>query len=114
MIIEDKQQTIERSGNFVESVFKIKASAKAFRILSDGLYSDKITAIIRELSCNAYDAQLTAKNMDTPFHIKLPNRPEPNFSIRDYGTGLSDEDIRNIFTTSTNSLYNIGCRCKRE
>ncbi len=35
--------------------FRIRNSAKAFNILSSGLYANKIRAIIRELSCNAVE-----------------------------------------------------------
>lgn len=79
--------------------FKIKASAKAFSILSSGLYANKIRAIVRELSCNAVDSHVAAGNPDTPFDIHLPNRLEAWFAIRDYGTGLSHEQVKSIYTT---------------
>ena len=105
---------LERSSNFKESTFKIKASGKAFKILSDGLYSDKIKAIIRELSCNAYDAHIEAGTQDKQFDVHLPTSFEPTFYIRDYGTGLSKEDLETIYTTyfestKTNSNDSIGC-----
>ena len=79
--------------------FRIKASAKAFGILSSGLYQNKVRAIIRELSCNAVDSHVAAGKSGTPFDIHLPNSLEPWFSIRDYGTGLSHEQVINIYTT---------------
>jgi hypothetical protein len=79
--------------------FKIKATAKSFRILADGLYSNKIRAVIRELSCNAYDSHVAAGKTETPFDVHLPNSLEPFFSIRDYGVGLSNDEVTNIFTT---------------
>jgi len=79
--------------------FKIKASAKAFAILSSGLYANKIRAIVRELSCNAVDSHVAAGKTDTPFDVHLPNTMEPWFSIRDYGTGLSHEQVTQIYTT---------------
>jgi hypothetical protein len=79
--------------------FKIKATAKSFRILADGLYANKIRAIVRELSCNAYDSHVAAGKTETPFDVHLPNSLEPFFSIRDYGVGLSDQEVTNIFTT---------------
>ena len=79
--------------------FKIKASAKAFNILSSGLYANKIRAIVRELSCNAVDSHVAAGKQDTPFDVHLPNDLEPWFAIRDYGTGLSHEQVTSIYTT---------------
>jgi len=79
--------------------FKIKASAKAFSILSSGLYANKIRAIVRELSCNAVDSHVAAGKADVPFDVHLPNALEPWFSIRDYGTGLSHEQVTQIYTT---------------
>jgi len=82
-----------------QTQFSIKASPMAFRILSDGLYSDKIKSIIRELSCNAYDSHVAAGTTDIPFKVQLPVSFDPFFSIRDYGTGLSEEDICSLYTT---------------
>jgi hypothetical protein len=79
--------------------FRIRNSAKAFNILSSGLYANKVKAIIRELSCNAVDSHAAAGKHSTPFDVHLPNSLEPWFSIRDYGTGLSHEQVTQIYTT---------------
>lgn len=79
--------------------FRIRNSAKAFNILSSGLYANKVRAIIRELSCNAVDSHVAAGKQNTPFDVHLPNSIEPYFSIRDYGTGLSHDQVTNIYTT---------------
>lgn len=79
--------------------FRIRNSAKAFNILSSGLYANKIRAIIRELSCNAVDSHVAAGKSGVPFDVHLPTSLEPTFSIRDYGTGLSHEQVTNIYTT---------------
>ncbi len=79
--------------------FRIRNSAKAFNILSSGLYANKIRAIIRELSCNAVDSHAAAGKKDTPFDVHLPNQLEPWFAIRDYGTGLNHEQVTSIYTT---------------
>lgn len=79
--------------------FRIRNSAKAFNILSSGLYANKIRAIIRELSCNAVDSHVAALRGTVPFDVHLPNSLEPWFSIRDYGTGLSHDQVTNIYTT---------------
>jgi hypothetical protein len=114
MKLQQNTNKIVRSGSFEESKYTIEASAKAFSILSDGLYADKIKAVIRELSTNAYDAHIEAEKRQEPFLVHLPNRFEPHFSIRDYGTGLSHEDCMHLYTTyfgstKTDSNDAIGC-----
>lgn len=108
MKLQIKHTTIERIGVHSESTFTIKTNALSFSILSSGLYTDPEMAIIRELSCNAYDAHLAANNEKTPFEIHLPNELEPFLSIKDYGTGLSDEDIQGkmVQTLDENNTIN--------
>ena len=70
-----------------EANFQINASPQAFRILSSGLYSDKITAVLREIACNAVDAHVAAGKADEPIEVKLPTALDPSFYIKDWGTG---------------------------
>jgi hypothetical protein len=114
MIINSAPQNQAIMSNVGEiGEFRIRNSAKAFNILSSGLYANKVRAIIRELSCNAVDSHTAAGKMDTPFDVHLPNTLEPWFSIRDYGTGLTHEQVSQIYTTyfestKTNSNEFIG------
>lgn len=98
MIINDVKKDVQTVGNFPTSNFRIAASAKAFQILSSNIYTHKVRAVIREISCNAADAHIAAKNPNK-FDVHLPTLLEPWFSVRDYGTGLSETDIREIYTT---------------
>ena len=91
------EATLSNVGEIGE--FRIRNSAKAFSILSSGLYANKIRAIIRELSCNAIDAQVAAGTADRPYEVHLPTTLEPYFSIRDFGTGLSHDQVTQIYTT---------------
>lgn len=114
MITTAGQENIIDSNIGKSQVFQIKSSPKAFKILSDGLYTNKVQAIIRELSCNAYDAHVAMGIPEIPFEIHLPNRFEPYFSIRDFGPGLSEDDIFQVYTTyfestKTESNDYIGC-----
>lgn len=81
-----------------EKSFQISTTAKAFEILSSGLYNNKEAAVIRELACNAYDAHLDAKNSD-PFEVFFPTELDPTFVVKDYGTGMSENDIYELYTT---------------
>jgi len=114
MKLNHSENKIERSRDFEESQYTIEATAKAFSILSDGLYSNKVRAVIRELSTNALDAQTDNGNPGEPFNVHLPNDMEPFFSIRDFGTGLSHEDCMSLYTTyfrsnRTESNNSVGC-----
>jgi hypothetical protein len=105
---------IEKSGNFEESKFSIEASSKAFFILSDGLYSNKILAVIRELSTNAYDSHVDAGKQTVPFDVHLPSVLSPVFFIRDYGTSMDHESCMQLYTTYFRSTRNnsndaVGC-----
>lgn len=107
--------TIEIHSRGIKSAnqFTIQQSSKMFRLLSDSLYSDKVQAVIRELSCNAVDAHIAAGNKN-PFKVTLPTQANPSFTVRDFGTGLSQEDMEELYTTYGASNKNdsndfIGC-----
>lgn len=100
MIIKNKAENEAVLSNVGQvGEFRIRNSAKAFGILSSGLYANKIRAIIREYSCNAFDSHVEAGRADCPFDVHLPNALEPYFAVRDYGVGLDDDQVVNIFTT---------------
>jgi hypothetical protein len=101
------------SGGSSSNSFSIAMNGKAFKVLSDTLYQNKIGSIVRELSCNAYDAHVAVSKQDTPFLIHLPDNFEPWFSVQDYGIGLSPEAVKTVFTvyfesTKDNSNDSIG------
>lgn len=99
MQLHQKINNVERSGVSEEGSFTIKTSAKAFQILSSSLYQDKIAAVVRELSCNAYDSHVAAGNPGKPFQLRLPGTLSQKFSIRDFGTGLPHDKVMSLYTT---------------
>lgn len=104
MIINADDEII--MGNKAENTkFKIATSAKAFKILSSGLYKNKIRAVVRELSCNCLDAH-KLNGFTGQFEIKVPGQMDPRFVIRDFGPGLSKEDVENLYTTYFASTKN--------
>lgn len=108
------------SGLFQSAQASIQMTPEMFALLSAGIYEDRILAVIRELSCNGRDAmveQAQKLSIDVSalplMQINVPTTFEPTFSIRDYGTGLSQDDIFNIFmcfgkSTKTSSNDLIG------
>lgn len=114
MKLHASTHNVDKSGNFEESKFSIEASSKAFFILSDRLYSNKVLAVIRELSTNAYDSHVEAGKSTTPFDVHLPTSLNPVFFIRDYGTSMDHENCMQLYTTYFRSTRNnsndaVGC-----
>lgn len=101
MKLNTVEREVEISGFEPEEIVHstIQNSAHMFRLLSDKLYSDKPMAVIRELGANAYDAHIAAGTQDKPFEVHLPNAFEPFFSIRDFGIGLDEEDVKHLYMT---------------
>lgn len=79
--------------------FTILANGKAFKVLIDGLYANKIQSITREIWSNALDSHVEAGCVDTPFLVSFPTEFYPTFSVRDYGVGLSHDDVMEMYTT---------------
>ena len=48
MLVNEKQNTVMTTNTNKEHSFGMKPSAKSFKILSSGIYENKIRAIIRE------------------------------------------------------------------
>tara|TARA_B100000941_G_scaffold228975_1_gene171331 strand:- start:45 stop:2333 length:2289 start_codon:yes stop_codon:yes gene_type:complete len=75
-------------------------------------YSNPPLAVVREISANALDANKEA-NATRKVEITLPSKFNPNFCVRDFGSGLSKEDIFGLYSkygksTKRNSNSYIG------
>lgn len=86
-----------------------------FSVLSR-LYSKPVESTIREVCTNCVDAHIMSHNEDKPFIIKLPNFEANiyNISFRDFGPGLTHEQINDIYrwygrSTKTKSNNVTGC-----
>lgn len=69
-----------------------------FNILRKQLYTDLILAPVREVAANAVDAHVEAGKAETPIKVTLPTQLDSFLRIRDYGTGLSDEKIAELYS----------------
>lgn len=120
MIVQQATHNVTSIGAGVEHLARIKESPKAFMILSDNLYSDSRLAVIRELASNAWDAHIAAGRADVPFEVKLPTSWDNTFYVKDFGTGISEEDIYDMYmvffdSTKTESdafMGQLGLGCK--
>lgn len=98
MKLNAAQRQVQTSGLSDTSTFRIRENAKMFNVLTSNIYTDKPRAIVRELSCNALDAHKMS-GQTRPFDVMMPSAMSPMLVIRDYGPGLSHEDIMNLYTT---------------
>lgn len=81
----------------VRRAFGVATSRKTFKILSKSIYKYHVRAIIREISTNAIDGHILAGHTDM-FDVYLPTELDLRFIVRDYGTGLTPEQVMDVFT----------------
>ncbi len=84
------------------------------KFLRDNIYSNKVLAVIREYTCNAFDAHIEGRRRNKAIQIHLPNIIEPSFKVVDFGPGLSPEAMLHTFTkygrsTKRSTNKQIGC-----
>ena len=106
MAIVTSNTTHVDTTNLNSTAFSIQADAALFSVLTQRIYTDTILAPIREWSTNAIDACIEA-GVDPHFDVHLPTSTDTTFSVRDYGTGLSQESILTLFTL-------VGASTKRD
>ena len=119
-IATQTHEPVIRNNIVGEKKFQLVYSAKMAQMLSDGLYSDKISSIIREISCNAYDAHVMAGVSDQPFQVHMPTLDHPYFSVQDWGPGLDPDQIDSVFTVygvstkidNNDAIGQLGLGCK--
>lgn len=105
-----KPATAERSlvshGSTASASFGIDDEDQAgiLVLLRDRLYTNKILAVLREYSANAWDEHRDAGKPDLPIKIVLPTEIEPTLSIRDYGRGLDEKSIFTVYIRYGKSL----------
>lgn len=101
MIQEQSTFTISTDENTVSGQFTLKQEnlAHVFNILRNNLYSDKILAPIREYSTNATDANVENGKASQPIQVTLPTMIDPVFKVRDFGKGLSEHDIFEVYSS---------------
>lgn len=97
MKIENREPIAQTSG-IKANAFKLDVNAKVYDMLISKLYRNKSGAVLRELSCNAYDSHVDNGNPEVPFEIHLPTWLDKTFSIRDYGTGIPHDAFEDIYT----------------
>lgn len=105
-------------GTKVAMQFDVNSIEHIMKVLTD-LYSDPIGAIIREYSTNALDSH-KAVGQTRPVEVTLPTMFDASFKVKDFGLGLSVDDITNIYsqygastkrgTNDQTGMLGLGCK----
>jgi hypothetical protein len=101
MKVTESTINVQSSGIQSESFFNVKESnvGHIFSILRNKLYSNKPLAIIREYCTNAFDAHVEAGIPERPIEVSFPTAFKNSLTIRDFGHGLSESDVYNVFAS---------------
>lgn len=101
MIVKDVEDI-----KIFEDRLSINVDHRTFKTLIDGIYTNKISSVIREIGVNAKDSHILANNLD-PYTIYLHLDSFENVSkvvVQDYGVGLSrDEAERYLCSLNSSS-----------
>lgn len=96
--------------------FSISDDPVFFDLLSNGLYQNKVLAVVREVLCNAVDAHIAA-GVDKPVEVTLTGN---ELTIKDFGLGIAPEMMGPIYCTygastkakidSLTGGFGLGCK----
>lgn len=95
----DFAPVVKSSKQMETATASIEMTPHMFQILSVGIYEHPERACIRETSCNAYDTMVEAGTADKPFKVHLPSDLEPYYEVRDFGMGMTHEQVMKLYLT---------------
>ena len=94
--------------------------AHIMMILRDTLYTRKALAVLREYASNARDEHCQCGKGEVPIKVTLPTFMKPVLKVQDFGRGLSENDVLNVYTQYGDStkrdtnvavgMLGIGCK----
>ena len=98
IITQEKNKRVVQSHDF-DSV-NCTIDAEDMRYVASLLrnnYSNPTLAVVREISANALDANMEA-NATRKVEVVVPSRMNPHFAVRDFGGGLSQDEVFNLYS----------------
>ena len=124
MIPNETPQTVATVGDGVRTIgnFRItdETQARILVSLSDKMYTRKELAVVREYSNNAADAHIVVGKPISEVQVSLPVLTDLNFRVRDFGTGLTELEIKNVYcvlgestkrnSAEQNGVLGYGCK----
>lgn len=103
MKIQDKETSLVDTNSKALKVFqsRVHDAGLVMKYLA-GLYPNPIQTLTQEYLSNGRDATREAKS-NKPLLITLPTEKIPTLKIRDYGVGLSEQRVEDVFVSFGNS-----------
>lgn len=121
-MIPNNTAVVERSGNLGGTEIKMGVDSNSIEHLMSlltNLYSDAELAIIREYTTNAWDSHVEA-GQTRPIEVTTPSAMSPFFKVKDFGVGLNEQDIANVYalygastkrtSDTTTGMLGVGCK----
>ncbi len=120
MLMQTAAEAVQSGGISSSNNFTIAVTGKAFDVLSRQLYKRPVAAVVREVSCNAADAHTMVGKPQHTFEISVPSMLSPTFAVKDFGPGLSEDDVLHLYSTyfastkdrSNDMIGGFGLGCK--
>ena len=121
MKIDIKEADVESNITFGEAIEMGISQDGIQHLMSTltNLYNDPQLAVIREYYTNGLDSHVEA-GQTKPVDVYLPTRDNPMYVVRDYGIGMSVDDIKTIYskygastkrgTNTQVGAYGLGCK----
>jgi hypothetical protein len=98
IITQEKSKRVVSSHDFdsVECTIDAEDMRYVASLLRNN-YSNPPLAVVREITANALDANIEAK-ASRRIEATIPTRMNPHFCVRDFGSGLSQEDVFGLYS----------------
>lgn len=93
----------ESSAQFPQKSFGIGDQTVILEILRSKMYSNPIQSICQEIMSNARDAHREVGKGDLPIEITFPTHFDPNYTVRDFGPGITQQRMDEVFLLYGNS-----------
>ena len=101
MIVEQVERKVVTSIDMMSRRFRIDESGlvNILTILRKNMYANPTRIIVQEYANNARDAHVEAGIPERPIQITCPTSISPYLRIRDFGKGISPDQIDNVFVS---------------
>lgn len=83
----------------VSGHFTIGDVAAVKSVLAKQIYKNPIQTLVQEYLSNARDALRAANNPQGKIEVRLPTDSKANWSVRDFGIGMDEKTVAEVFTS---------------